>query len=92
MGTVIIGKAFRSDLLIFQATTGNLLNLLLEKQKNRTAPQPSSTAAGFNKFWIRKKREMFWQQRKMRIDAAAFLHRGIALAPAAGGGEGQGSF
>ena len=47
LGTVIIGKAFRSDLLIFQATTGNLLNLLLKKQKNRTAPQPSSTDAGF---------------------------------------------
>ncbi|HZF61370.1 MAG TPA: hypothetical protein VEZ52_07080 [Desulfovibrio sp.] len=56
LGTVIIGEALASDLLIFHAATGNSLNLLFKKQKDRTAPQPSGIDAGFNTFWMRKKR------------------------------------
>ena len=93
LGTVIIGEALASDLLIFHAATGNSLNLLFKKQKDRTAPQPSTTDAGFNKFWMRKKGEKFWQPRKMGIDAAAFLHLGESrLHPPQYGGEGQDNF
>ena len=76
LGTVIIGEAFRSDLLIFQATTGNLLNLLLKKRKN-ARPLSLPQQMPVSKILDEKKREMFLQQRRMGIDAEAFLHREI---------------